>query len=588
MILQALTRYYDILAEDEESDIALPGYSKAKISFAANISAEGELLELIPLKKTVRRGKKDVEIPLSETVPEQVKRSSGVASNFLCDNSSYFFGVDNKGKPKRSKECFEAFKKLHEEILRDVDCVPAKAVLNCLSKWQVEKALEHKCLAGDLEEIFKANIVFKLDGGEFIHNDGQIKLAWEKYKDGNNVEETTMNCLVTGEQSLIERVHPLIKGIKGAQTAGASIVSFNARAYESYGKIDGQGMNSPVSKKAAFAYGTTLNYLLADEKHRLSLGDATIVYWAESADSEYRDIVDLLLQPDELENIGKYVSDSAAIKIASSVFRKIADCEFVDYKVVDSAISDNVNFYILALSPNAARLSIRFFLKDNFGGFINKIAKHYEDMQIERSWGTEKKYISLWSILNQTVSPKSTDKSASPLLAGSVLRAILQGTPYPVALMNYVVMRIRAEHNINYEKTAIIKAYLKRKNKFTEVVTMSLNKDSKEPAYLTGRLFAILEKLQDDANNGNTNIREKYFSSASANPKTVFPTLLKLAQHHIAKVDNNGRYYDRLISEIIECVKQFPSSLSLDEQGVFILGYYHQKNDLWKKKENRA
>ncbi|HHV97071.1 MAG TPA: type I-C CRISPR-associated protein Cas8c/Csd1 [Clostridiaceae bacterium] len=592
MILQSLVKYYEILTEDQNSDIPKLGYCKAKVSLALNISAEGELLELIPTK--VKSGKGNKLLPQVMEVPAQEKRSSGIKPYFLCDNSSYVLGIDDEDNHDRAKKRFEAFKSLHFKILEGVDCDEAKAVLSFLDKWDIESARDHPALIEDLEEITSGvNIVFRLDGKGYIHKNSTIKRSWEKYK-LSCTKGKVGQCLVSGERGNIARIHSNIKGVRGSKSVGAALVSFNAKAYESYGKDDAQGLNAPVSEYAEFAYTTVLNYLLADNDHKQYLGDTTIVFWAESPEVKYKDLASLLIDPKELETVdsenAKYKRDEGAVREVKEVFRKISQ----GMKIVDlsNEFDKNINFYILGLSPNSARLSVRFFLRDSFGGFIEKVTQHYIDMKIEKQFDTDPDVIPIWRILYETVSTKSEDKSASPLLAGSVLRSILNGSVYPTALFNAIMIRIRAEAEINYCKAAIIKAYLLRKYKesenIKEVLTVSLNEQSKNRAYVLGRLFAVLEKAQLEASEGNLNttIRDRYFSSACATPARVFPILLKLAQYHISKAEY-GYVNDKKIEQIMDMLdiekNPFPAHLSLEEQGLFALGYYHQRKSNYTK-----
>lgn len=592
MILQSLVKYYEILANAEDSHIPKLGYGKVNVSYAVNLSLEGELLNIIPLKISAQRGKKMVEIPQSMEVPEQEKRAGiGAKSNFLCENASYVFGVDNKGKPERAKACFEAFKQLHQRILKDVNNATAQAVVNYVSRWDVDHALEHPALAEYLDEILSgANFVFKINGGEFVHQNPEIRKAWETYK--NNSDNTNMmQCLVTGQESPIARLHPSIKGVRGAQSAGGSLVSFNERAYESYGREKEQGLNAPVSEYATFAYTTVLNYLLADSAHKLNLGDATIIFWAESPKKIYQDFMALYLNGGTVNNGENPVQDDAAAREIKSVFEKIAQGKPIGD--LSDIFDQATKFYILAISPNAARLAVRFFYANSFGEFVKKIGKHYEDLRIEKQYPADPDTFSLWRLLNETVSPMSKDKTASPLLAGAVLKAIITGTQYPEGLYNSIMLRIKAEKEINYYKASIIKAYLSRNTEeFKEGLTMALNEQSENSAYILGRLFAVLEKAQQDANPGiSATIKDRYFTSACATPASVFPVLLRLAQHHISKADY-GYTSDKRIGEILEKMdidnNPFPSNLSLEQQGVFVLGYYHQRNALFPKNNKKS
>ncbi len=593
LILQSLVKYYEILAEDENSDIPRLGYSMVGVSYALNISKEGELLGVIPLKVPSENGKK--MLPQSMIVPEQEKKASGIKSNFLCENSTYSLGIDNSGKPERTKSCFEAFKELHNKMLSGIDCDEANAVIKFVNLWDVQKASEHPALKDWIEEITAgANMIFRLDGVGYIHQNEMIKKEWEKYKT-NSENGSLMQCLDFGQKAKVARLHPNIKGVRGAQSVGASIVSFNAKAYESYGREDEQGLNAPISEYSTFAYTTVLNSMISDNAHKKYIGDTTIVFWAESKQKVYQDMASLFIDPSEIESEEKmkYVRDKSAVKEIKSIFEKIANGQAIGG--YSGCFDKNVKFCILGLSPNAARLSIRFFIVNDFGDFISNITKHYQDLQIEKQFQTESSIFSLWRLLNETVSPKSRDKDASPLLSGAVIRSILTGSPYPAALFNSVMIRIRAEHDINYYKAAIIKACLLRnKNsiRFKEVLTVSLNEQSNNRAYVLGRLFAVLEKAQQDASEGklNSTIKDRYFTSACATPASVFPILLRLSQHHISKAEY-GYVSDNKISKILDMLdieqNPIPAHLSLDEQGVFVLGYYHQKNALYRKNSEK-
>lgn len=598
MILQALVNYYDILAEDSDTDVPLRGYSRANVSYAVVLSIEGIIQNVIPLKILDGKGKK--YIPISMVVPEQEKKTVGIKSNFLCENSSYVFGIDNKGKPDRAKSCFDAFKEFHLQILDGVICDEAVAIKNFASNWEVERVAEHPELGNHLDEMFGgSNIVFQYEGNpnNYIHQNQMIRTAWENYKNETG-SVNQMQCLVTGKVESISRLHPSVKGIRGGQPMGNSLVSFNASAYESYGNSKSQGLNAPVGESATFAYTTALNFLLSDKTHLLTIGDTTIIFWAESPKKLFTDCISLFLAPNELkepeENENNYVRDESSVREIKNIFEKIATGKKI--AITDDTIDRETRMYILGLSPNAARISVRFFIQDSFGGLIDKIGRHYQDLSIEKQYDNEPNSFSVWRLLNETVSPTSKDKAASPLLAGATMRSILQGLPYPRALYNAVIIRVRAEHNVNYFKASIIKGYLLRnpntKNKCKEVLRMALNKDSDNKAYVLGRLFAVLEKAQEDANPGiKATIKDRYFTSACATPASVFPVLLRLSNHHISKAEY-GKASENRIRDIMEILdienKPFPRNLSLEDQGIFILGYYHQKNAFYKKieKEN--
>lgn len=581
MILQALVDYYELLARANK--ISKPGYCIANVSYAIDLSKSGELVGVMPLKLQVERGKKQVEVPRKMEVPEQSKKTVGIISNFLCENSGYMLGIDNKGKPERAKNCFDAFCELHNNVLKDLDCVQAKAVVAFLDKWKPEDSVESMVLKDYLEDIMTgANLVFHLEGIGFVHENPVVKQAWEKYRQ-NSSDATKMQCLVTGETLPIARLHRSLKGVKGAQSMGASLVSFNANAYESYGHDGQQGLNAPVSEYATFAYTTALNYLLADSNHKQSFGDTTVVFWAESANTVYQDLFSYALNPKEKEEELK--DDKESSMLIGVTFQKIS--KGTPVSDLGDVFNPKTRFNILGLAPNAARLSIRFFTQDSFGNIVEKLMKHYKNMEIQKA-PFEPQYVPLWKLMQETVSPNSRDKASSPLLSGAVLRAILSGSPYPAALYNSIIVRIRAERDINRAKAGIIKAYLiKIQTKNKEVLTVSLNAQSENCPYVLGRLFSVLEKAQQDANPGiKATIKDRYFTSACATPATVFPVLLRLSNHHISKSEF-GKASENRIRELMGKLdvdsNPFPSHLSLEEQGVFILGYYHQQKANYEK-----
>ncbi|MEW6402742.1 MAG: type I-C CRISPR-associated protein Cas8c/Csd1 [Chloroflexota bacterium] len=605
MTLQALTRYYDILLKDDERDIAPPGYSSTGVSFGLNISERGELLDLIPLFEQVQRGKKLEERPKRMIVPEQVKKASGIVSNFMCENNAYVLGISDSEKPDYASRRHDEFKRFHKQLLATVNSPTSKAVIAFLENYDYEKGGKHPRIKPHLETILKGgNLVFMFKG-KFAHEDKAIQKAWEAYKASSDA--VSGQCLITGDIAPVARLHPSLKGIRDANPTGATLVGFNAPAYESYKRE--QGMNSPVSEKAASAYTTALNYLLSssNENKKFYIGDTTVVYWAESEKKEYAKAFLGLCEPEEVEipveDEAKPGRDKKAEKRLKKVADKVRRVQALDVKKLLADLTENPRFYVLGLAPNAARVSVRFFHSDPFDKVVEKIMKHYKDLEIVKEFEDQHTYLTIQDILDETVSPKASDKEASPLLAGSVFRAILENMPYPAVLYNAIINRVRADQDekfskkINYARAAIIKAYLLRKyrnqpkNKIQEVLVMSLNEQSTLPAYVLGRLFAVLEKVQQEAvGDVNASIKDRYFTSACASPASVFPILLRLSQHHISKV--GAYYHDKRIEEILNLLdvqnNPIPAHLSLDEQGAFVLGYYHQRKDLWTARSKNS
>lgn len=577
MILQALTQHYEDLLK--RGDIAAPGWSPARISFALCLNAEGKLTQVIPTMEEKPQGKKSVMLPQEMILPAAVKRSSGVASNFLWDNSSYLLGVDQKGKPERSKECFAAAAQLHHAVLGGVDSPIAKAILTFFDFWQPETAAEHPALQGQFDAITAGgNLLFRVDG-RFAQEDSAICEAWQMYtaEAGDGMPE--MQCLVTGRIERIARIHPNIKiGQKGFSSMGNSLCCFNDVSEESYGCYKSQGRNAPVGEYAAFAYTAALNYLYADRNNVQMIGDTAVVCWAEGADPSYQtfSLAALFGQ----ESPGLTDNDlRAALKL-------LAD----GLPCVDLGIDPDRPFYVLGLAPNAARLSVRFFLRDTFGNLMKHVNDHYERLEII---GAKYETLPLWALLRETVNLNSKDKSPSPAMAGATARAVFSGGLYPASLLEAVMLRIRAERDITWGRAAILKAYYLKKphpDCPEEVLTVSLNESSTNPAYTLGRLFSLYEAAQQAANPGiNTTIKDKYFNSASAMPASIFPVLNNLYQKHLRKLDTGKRvYYDKQVAGLKEILgENYPARMNLAQQGAFDLGYYHQTQKRYTKKEDK-
>lgn len=571
MILQSLVDFYEALAA--EGKIEKNGWNKAKISFALVLNLKGELTGADDIREEVEKGKKKVIAPKEMSLPSPVKRSSGIAPNFLWDNISYLLGADEKGKPERARKCFEASGEKHRALLNGIDDDMARAVLLFFDHWDPDQAPDHPALREYWKEMNAgANLTFRVDGRYLTESDA-IREAWDHYY-GQNEGESAF-CLVTGKYGTIARLHPSIKGIAGAQSSGASLVSFNAPSYCSYDKE--QGANSPVSEYAAFAYTSALNYLISDMKHRETLGDTTILYWCMEKVTAYQDVFSMMWKGE---------AEGMDPEQLTSVMNAIAGGHAVEWESV--TIQPDDRFYILGLSPNAARLSVRFFLVSTFGRIVRNLKRHYENISIVHG-PKEKDHLSLWRLISETVNQNSRDKKPAPQLAGDLARAVLEGRPYPATLYDGVQLRIRADRKVTYGRAAIIKAYLTQRPQgiTKEVLTVSLNEESKYTPYVLGRLFSVLEGLQNAANPGiNTTIRDRYFNSACATPAVVFPTLLKLAQNHLKKLSGGLRvYYDKQMTELVSYLDmEFPDRLSLKEQGTFQLGYYHQTQARYEKK----
>lgn len=577
MILQALTRYYEVLARDEK--VSRKGWCTAKVSYAVNLSKEGKIRGIFCLKTEETRGKKTIIVPDSMRVPEMVSRSSGVAANFLCDNAKYFLGIDREmeddNKKRRALECFHAAREKHLLLLDGVKGEMAQAIRLYFENWEPEKAAENE----EIKEIWDdltdgGNLIFCM-GMKWAQEDADIKNAWEESQKKSG-EETEGICLVTGQKSPIARIHKTIKGVPGAQSSGAALVSFNAPAFESYGKE--QSYNAPVGKYAEFAYTTALNYLLSQKEYTFLLGDTMMVFWAEKGEEIYQKTFLEFLNPVE-DNEDKL----------KDIFEKLRKGKSIVVENIN--LNADETFYILGLAPNAARLSIRLFYRDSFGNILENISKHYKRMEMVRPAWETREYLGLWQMMWETVNQKAKDKKPVSNMASMVMQAVISGGRYPASLFTDTLMRIKAEQGkISWGRAGIIKAYLIKNCNWKEGENyMGLNEESEETAYVLGRLFSVLECIQIEANPGiKSTIRDRYFNAACATPASVFPILIKLKNSHIKKIEREKesakRYYENLLMEIIgKLGEEYPKRLSLEEQGKFTIGYYHQ---MQKKYDN--
>lgn len=584
MILQALTAYYEQLVR--QGKLSAPGWDDSfKVSYELRLNDAGQLLRVVPLLTEKTVGKKTILAPRAMRVPAHEKRSSGIAANFLCDNSTYLLGADEKGKPERSADCFKACAKLHHTILDGVDSPAARALLAYFDSWDPAQAATHPLLAEQWKEITgNANLIFGYEAADhshsFVNDDLAIQNAWQTHYNDRSADSDMGQCLITGKYAPIERTHPNISGVPGAQSSGAALVSFNAPAFCSYGHE--QGDNAPVSKYAAFAYTTALNRLLADRSHCKHVGDTTILCWAENAEPVYQDAMSMFLfGADEAAGIQENDVQAALKRLSAG--------QTVPF--LEKELSPDQHFYLLGLAPNAARLSVRFFLRDTFGCFAQNLQKHAEEMEIDCSEKEKFRTLPIWAVVNETTrTVPGQPAKPSPQLAGDLLRAVLTGGRYPATLLNGVTLRIRAEQNVTRGRAAVIKAYYLRNyptelNK--EVYTVSLNETTNVP-YLLGRLFSVLEAVQKAANPGiNTTIKDRYFNAACATPGMSFPTLLRLSQKHLRKLnDGLATHYDKQITELMAQLPEsgFPARLSLPDQGKFTIGYYHQTQKRYVKK----
>lgn len=580
MLLQSLVKLYEAWAE--KGEIEKLGWNPVKISYGVSLDEEGNVDEIIHLKTNAPKGNK--EIPSLISLPMPVKRSVGVASNFLYEKAAYVFGYDNSNKPDRAKQCFDCFRSVGNKVLENSDDEFSTVIKKFLQKDYSEfenlsdLLTELNCTETTVDDILNkgANLLL-MPLGKFPTDSKAICESWNSYYEHSDAPKGV--CLVTGKDDHIAKLHPVIKGIRGAQAAGASLVSFNATAFDSYGKEN--GYNAPVSEYAAFAYTSALNKLVSDNDHRVFSGDTTVVCWTEDGESAYQDVFAGIFNSD----------DEVKKKDLHDTIVSIVNGNEVKWEGIP--LNPSNNFYILGISPNSARLSVRFFIQNTFGKVMENLLKNQQRMEMVKPGFEKFNYIPLWRILGETVNKKSRDKKCKPHLAGDVLNSIINDYNYPSTLYYGILGRISAEQNINWVKASVLKAYLLKNydSKYKEEITVDYNENSNNKAYLLGVLFSNLEEIQNTANPGiKSTIRDRYFTAASSTPSRVFPILIDLAQNHIKKIPNVGAKVNcqKMLTETMSKLgDKFPNRLKLDEKGMFQLGYYQRTQERFTGKEDK-
>ncbi len=581
MILQALEGYYRRIAKDSGSGIAPEGFQKQAIPFIIMLDDKGELKGLQDTRQV--EGKK--KIARSFIVPKAVKKSVNIAANLLWGAPAYAFGRPKPDKKKDSVKLAERARQQHECFVTKIkNTMPGSsdagvnAVLKFLARSDFTGVFSHP-LWPEIEES-GANITFQLEGDTRLicQRDAVVKGVCQVGNQVGNDDEPSGICLITGDEDTIKRLHTAIKGVWGAQPSGANIVAMNtgeSPAFGSYGKE--QSYNAPVGSRAEHAYTTALNTLLAkDSRQRIQVGDASTIFWAEAQNDMEELFKNFFGEPPK----GQAAQDNEAIKAL--------------YRAPESGAppleDDLTKFYVLGLSPNASRIAVRFWYAGTVSDVAKNIKQHFADCKIVHG-PKESDNLSLFRLLVSTAMEGKAD-NIQPVLSGELMKAILAGNPYPVTLLSSVIRRVRAEREITYPRASLLKALLVRQTRFynkkEKEVGMSLDDSNKNIGYLLGRLFAVLERAQGFASPGlNATIRDRFYGAASGTPVAAFPHLMKLKNHHIAKLENRGTAInlEKMIGSIMEGVSDFPTHLSLQDQGRFAVGYYHQRQSFFTKKD---
>ena len=566
MILKALYDYYQRCG-----DLPELGMEEKQIGFLLVISKDGRFLRF----EDCRIGKDQAR---SYLVKKHVSRSSAAVANYLYDVSSYVFGFSLKTNGKEQL-CFDTFKEKIDTIYKAFPYSVEMQALVEFYKQGRDSILE--CLKQDpLWVDITKNLTKKYSFFSFrIEGDLQIVAEKQYLLQQDAASTSTENdehvCLVTG--SLGKPVEITTASMIPGSQACAKLVAFQVNSgYDSYGKS--KCANAPISEEAEFAYTTALNTMLRKDSHnRFMVGSRTFLFWAssnnEAALQAEGGLFDLLGIQEETND-----DPNAKIKQVREVFMSIYSGE------LHTSIEDK--FYLLGLAPNSARIAVVYWQESPLKEFAEKILQHFGDMEIADSRKDKRPYAGLRSMLAAvTLGGKSSD--VTPNLPEAVIKSIFQGIPYPYALYTACIRRIRAEQNLAVTRAAIIKAYLNRLKDNNKKITIMLDKENNNQGYVCGRLFAVLVKLQEDANNINS-VRERYMNAASATPASVFATLLNLSTHHAEKLSEPAKiFYEKLMQEIFAKLSAdgFPAHLDMQDQGRFFVGYYHQREDLFKGKK---
>ncbi|MCY3841521.1 MAG: type I-C CRISPR-associated protein Cas8c/Csd1 [Gammaproteobacteria bacterium] len=570
-VLQALAGLHERLSATGEAPAF--GFSRENISYAILIPLHGAGVDVQDIRDT----SETVPRPGRQVVPRPVKRTGQPLPNFLWDKTAFALGVKRDSETRElvpAEREHAAFGDFHRRLLADCDDDAVRAFLRFLDRWRPDdyQGLRHA------DEMLDANVVFRLDGElGFLHDRTSVKRIWSNHLEESGGAEG--RCLVTGERASIARLHPSVKGIAGAQSSGASIVSFDKDAFRSFGKE--RGANAPVSERVAVAYTTALNTLLErGSSRRIQIGDTTTVFWAEARGGDRRaargeDLFSLIVDPPPPTDS----QEEARVRD-----RLTAIAEGRPLAEVDPELDGDTRFYVLGLAPNAARVSLRFWCESTIGDIYGCVVEHWRDLWLDPPpWRHPP---GVWRLLRETAFQRKT-QNIPPTFGGALMRAILSGGRYPQSLLAAIVSRMRADRDISGMRAAICKACLARDHRLghqEEGVPVGLNRDERSPAYRLGRLFAIYESVQRMAlGQVNATIKDRYFGAASATPASVFPLLERNSASHLAalrKGDKGGlaHWFDGQIDDILSGLDTaFPRSLSLADQGRFAIGYHHQR-----------
>lgn len=597
MLIQALCQYYDMNTE-EVSDGVPKYFENVEISHKIFLTPEGKISSIQDIREKVGiDGKKKPVVRKKTFILPMRSQKPGIDLNIAEHRPLYIFGLnydkksdsftpeDNTNKAKKSHECFVNG---NLEFCEGLDSPIINAFREFLINWNPADETENPHLKAISKDYSTASYCFALEGRPdiLLNNDALLKKKYTEYAESKESDsqsgKTLSMCPIEGKMLPVSKIHNKIKkGIRGGNATGMTLVGYNAESFESYRKE--QSYNSNISENAMEKYTAAMNYLLTNSMHHLYLDDMTLFYFGLSPDEE-----------EECDCFSQFLncSDDEVTELQKDLHA--AAKAFQNGTVPDiSVFTKNTDFVIAGVTPNAARISVKFLLRGSFGNIMKNLFQHQNDLNTEKN----ENLIPMWRIFKELVSPKETKGSIPPPLQSAIMLAALNGTRYPDAMLHTVLRRIKTDESMGAKfgaiKIGLIKAYLNRKARLSnnkEEITLALNTENKNPAYLCGRLFAVLERIQQKASSDKLNrtIKDSFFASACARPVSVFPRLVKLSQNHMAKFENDT-YWQKLIGEIMSGLDgQFPSTMPPDDQGRFIIGYYQQKNALWDKKSTET
>lgn len=594
MLIKALCDYYDVLAS---KDLVLPdGYSEIPIKYKIVLTPEGQVDGIIScqeIKIELQKNGKEKEklVPTRMVFPKRTEKP-GIESNVIEHRPLYIFGLnlekngalnpnDKTGKAEKSHK---AFVNKNLEFIEGLDSPMVDAYRAFLQNWKPEEEVENSNILELGKDYANAGFAFCLSGNPdyMLQDDPQVRSKWKQEYAEKQSEpgERQAQCAITGEISDIARIHSKIKGIVGGAATGGVLIGFNNPSENSYG--NDQSYNSNVSELAMRKYTEALNYVLQQQSHRIVMDETTIAFWAMDGGENHEMTLRELLMGQSDRKSEDDVNTMLKGLLSRAIEGRITSSEL---NKLDDNLDEQVTFYIVGMKPNSSRISIKFIYCKKFGDVLWNVARFQDELQ----YSEEVRVVSLSQIKKECISPKSSSEKVNPELFMKLFEAAVYGRKYPYSLLETMVRRVKTDKYINGTRAGIIKAYLMRNEK-KEGIKVSLDRDNVNEAYLCGRLFALLERIQKQAVGGtslNSTIKDKYFASATSKPASVFPTLIKLSQHHVRKLSDGSQvYYAKIMGEIMNSLgDEFPKTLSLTDQGKFIIGYYQQEQSLYVSKK---